>query len=130
MYEDMALKRINHSEFSRLKIDFSNERDEISKKISDVDYEIFKIKEVRENVLQFVKLVKKIQQVKQLEFLQLREIVDKIVIYERDSTMTMKIKIYYKYVGQVDYDHKKPRLEHSSCKLRAQLFFQVADKEE
>jgi site-specific recombinase XerD len=90
-----------------LTANFENEKNTLTKKVSELESGINTANDYNNGINQFVKLVGKYSEVEELDYENLHEFIDKILIHDLDrENNTRKIEIFYSFVGQINSGDK------------------------
>lgn len=104
LYEDMALERITPEMFGNLTKDYEEEKKNLKKRIEELSNAINLNKDTEKQVQYFIELIEKYKNIKELDAKILNELINKIVVYEREiinGVRTQKIEIEYNFVNKI-----------------------------
>lgn len=104
LYEDMALERITPEMFANLTKDYEEEKKNLKKRIEELSNAINLNKDTEKQVQHFIELIEKYKNIKELDAKILNELINKIVVYEREiinGVRTQKIEIEYNFVNKI-----------------------------
>ena len=104
LYEDMALERITPEMFGNLTKDYEEEKKNLKKRIEELSNAINLNKDTEKQVQHFIELIEKYKNIKELDAKILNELINKIVVYEREiinGVRTQKIEIEYNFVNKI-----------------------------
>ena len=106
LYEDNVNGKISDERFMELSGDYEAEQRELKERAAALQAELDKVQEATINAGKFIGIVKKHLAFEELTHTLLREMVEKIVVYEceydESNTRRQKIDIYYSFVGRID----------------------------
>lgn len=103
LYEDKALGKLTEESYLELSRNVEQERTEIQKRLKQISDKLSQSQQLTENAEKFAELISRYTDITELseEFLHL--LIEKIVVHERDSENgTMRVEIYYRFIGKVD----------------------------
>lgn len=107
LYGDNALGRISDKQFTVMTSGYDEERETLSKKISELENALNTKKECKNDIGRFVKLVRRYSEINELTYENVHEFIDRILIHDLDKeTNTRKIEIFYNFVGKIDSGDK------------------------
>lgn len=104
LYEDRALEKISEERYISMNSKYEAEYTELSEKVKQLKTELETADESMVNAYQFVDMVEKYVDIQELNARILNELIEKIVVHEKEIINGDKyqtIEIYYKYVGMV-----------------------------
>lgn len=104
LYEDRALEKISEERYISMNSKYEVEYTELSEKVKQLKTELETADESMVNAYQFVDMVEKYVDIQELNARILNELIEKIVVHEKEIINGDKyqtIEIYYKYVGMV-----------------------------
>lgn len=104
LYEDMALERITPEMFGNLTKDYEEEKKNLKKRIEELSNAINLNKDTEKQVQHFIELIEKYKNIKELDAKISNELINKIVVYEREiinGVRTQKIEIGYNFVNKI-----------------------------
>jgi DNA invertase Pin-like site-specific DNA recombinase len=103
LYEDSAFNRISNEQFIMLTNGYEDEKNALEIKVKKLEREINTVTERRADVDKFVKIVKQYTDIQELNYENVHEFIDRILIHEPNfETNTRKVEIFYSFVGQID----------------------------
>ncbi len=106
LYEDNVNGKINDERFMELSADYEAEQRELKDRAAALQAELDKANAATVNAEKFMKIVRKHLAFEELTPTLLRELVEKIVVYEceydENGTRRQNIDIYYSFVGKID----------------------------
>ena len=106
LYEDNVNGKINDERFMELSADYEAEQRELKSRAAALQAELEKANAATVNAEKFMKLVRKHLAFEELTHTLLRELVEKIVVYEceydENGSRRQNIDIYYSFVGKID----------------------------
>ena len=105
LYEDNISGKVSDEWFMELSHKYEVERMELKSKISALHREISELDGIRENKEHFIRAIRKFMQMDTLTAPLLRELIERIDVYEVKGTgknRTQQLLIHYKFVGCID----------------------------
>jgi len=106
LYEDNVNGKINDERFMEMSADYEAEQRELKEKAAALQGELDKAQEATVNAEKFMNVVRKYLSIEELTHTLLREMVEKIVVYEceydENEVRHQRIDIYYSFVGKID----------------------------
>ena len=90
--------------FGNLTKDYEEEKKNLKKRIEELSNAINLNKDTEKQVQHFIELIEKYKNIKELDAKILNELINKIVIYEREiinGVRTQKIEIEYNFVNKI-----------------------------
>ena len=106
LYEDNVNGKINDERFMEMSADYEAEQRELKEKAAALQGELDKAQEATVNAEKFMSVVRKYLSIEELTHTLLREMVEKIVVYEceydENEVRRQRIDIYYSFVGKID----------------------------
>ena len=106
LYEDNVNGKINDERFMELSADYEAEQRELKDRAASLQAELDKAQEATVNAEKFMSIVRKHLAFEELTPTLLRELVEKIVVYEceydENGSRRQNIDIYYSFVGKID----------------------------
>lgn len=105
IYEDNATGKVTDEWFMQLSHKYEVERMELKAKIAQLQERLNNLGTMRQNKEQFVCAVRKFMEMKQLTAPLLRELIERIDVYETEGTgknRTQRIVIRYRFVGYIE----------------------------
>lgn len=105
LYEDNISGKVSDEWFMELSHKYEVERMELKSKISALHREISELDGIRENKEHFIRAIRKFMQMDTLTAPLLRELIERIDVYEVKGTgknRTQQLLTHYKFVGCID----------------------------
>lgn len=105
LYEDNVSGKVTDEWFMQLSHKYESERLELKTKIQQYREQLSNLGAMQKGKEQFISAVRKFMQMESLTAPLLKELIDKIVIYETQGTgkyRTQRIVIYYRFVGYLE----------------------------
>ena len=105
LYEDNVSGKVTDEWFMQLSHKYESERLELKTKIQQYREQLSNLGTMQKGKEQFISAVRKFMQMETLTAPLLKELIDKIVIYETQGTgkhRTQRIVIYYRFVGYLE----------------------------
>ena len=106
LYEDNVNGKISDERFMELSVDYEQEQRELKERAAALQADLDRAQEATVNAEKFMKIVRKHLAFEELTPTLLREMVEKIVVYEcsydGNGTRRQDIDIYYSFVGKID----------------------------
>ena len=105
LYEDNVSGKVTDEWFMQLSNKYESERLELKTKIQQYREQLSNLGAMQKGKEQFISAVRKFMQMETLTAPLLKELIDKIVVYETQGTgkyRTQKIVIYYRFVGYLE----------------------------
>lgn len=105
IYEDKTFGRITDAIYTAMYSNMSNELLSLQKEKEQIENKANQHSACEKSINDFVSLIEQYAPVKKLDAILLNNLVEKIVIHERqriDGETIMKIEIYYRFVGKID----------------------------
>ena len=103
LYEDNALGKLSDEQFVLLTSGYEDEKKTLTARITELTKEINTATERGTDVKKFIALVRRYTAIDELNYENVHEFIDRILIHEMDKeTNTRKIEIFYSFVGRVD----------------------------
>lgn len=102
LYEDRALEKITEERYLSMNSSYENEYNELKKRQNVLTQQIEKIETTECNAETFTNLIEKYLNITELNARILNELIDKIVVHEKEIINGEKyqmVEIYYKFVG-------------------------------
>ena len=103
MYEDKTLGRLSEKQFSILSKQYEQEMAEIDKTIPDLEGSIISHDEGENRASRFIRLVKRYGDFEELTPLMLNELIEKIIVHERERKGSINAKqvveIHFNFIG-------------------------------
>lgn len=103
LYEDKALGKLSEEFYSELSGNVERERTEIQERLRQISEQLGKSQQLTENAEKFAELIRQYTDITELSEELVHLLIEKIVVHERDCvTNTMRVEIYYRFIGKVD----------------------------
>ena len=106
LYEDNVNGKISDERFMEMSADYEAEQRELKDRAAALQGELDKAQEATVNAEKFMNVVRKYLSIEELTHTLLREMVEKIVVYEceydENEVRRQRIDIYYSFVGKID----------------------------
>lgn len=103
LYEDKALGKLSEEAYSELSGNVERERTEIQERLKRISEQLGKSQQLTENAEKFAELIRRYTDITELSEELVHLLIEKIVVHERDCvTKTMRVEIYYRFIGKVD----------------------------
>lgn len=105
LYEDNATGKVTDEWFMQLSHKYEVERMELKSRIAELREKINSIGTMQQNKEQFICAVRRFMEMKTLTAPLLRELIDKITVYETEGTgknRSQRIVIHYKFIGVIE----------------------------
>ncbi len=102
LYEDRALEKISEDRYISMNSKYEAEYTELSEKVKQLKTELETADESLVNAYQFVDMVEKYVDIQELNTRILNELIEKIIVHEKEIINDEKyqtVEIYYKFVG-------------------------------
>lgn len=102
LYEDRALEKITEERYLLMNSNYENEYNELNERQNVLSQQIDKIETTEYNAEAFTNLIEKYTNITELNARILNELIDKIVVHEKEIINGEKfqmVEIYYKFVG-------------------------------
>lgn len=102
LYEDRALEKITEERYLSMNTNYENEYNELKERQNVLTQQIEKIETTECNAETFTNLIEKYLNITELNARILNELIDKIVVHEKEIINGEKfqmVEIYYKFVG-------------------------------
>lgn len=109
IYEDNVNGKVSDTWFMELSHKYEVERDELKKKILELNQQLARISEVRDGKEHFLSCVRNFAEMNQVTPMILHELIDKIevsAVVGRGLNRTQSIVIHYKFIGELDMPEK------------------------
>ena len=113
VYEDNAMGKVTDEGFMQLSHKYEAEKLELKAKIATLRQEIDELEGIRQNKEHFIGAIRKFMQMEALTAPLLKELIERIDVYEVEGTgknKTQRLMIHYKFVGCIDV----PETSHRS----------------
>lgn len=104
LYEDRALEKITEERYLLMNSNYENEYNELKERKNVLSHQIEKIETTECNAETFTNLIEKYLNITELNARILNELIEKIVVHEKEIINGEKfqmVEIYYKFVGAV-----------------------------
>lgn len=105
LYEDNATGKVTDDWFMQLSHKYELERVALKEKINDIQIKLHDMDHHKQGYERFVSIIRKLLDMEVLTFPILRELIDRIEVYEAEGTgknRTQRIAIYYRFVGYLE----------------------------
>ena len=105
LYEDNATGKVTDDWFMQLSHKYELERAALKEKINDIQIKLHDMDHHKQGYERFVSIIRKLLDMEVLTFPILRELIDRIEVYEAEGTgksRTQRIAIYYRFVGYLE----------------------------
>ena len=105
LYEDNASGKVTDEWFMQLSHKYEVERMELKSRISKLRERLNSIDTMQQNKEQFIRTVRRFMEMETLTAPLLRELIDKITVYETEGTgknRSQRIMIHYKFIGIIE----------------------------
>lgn len=105
LYEDNAIGKVTDEWFMQMSHKYEVERMELKAKITELRDNLDSLGRMTQNKDRFIAAIRKFVEMEHLTAPLLRELIDKIVVYETEGTgknRSQRIVIYYKFVGVIE----------------------------
>ena len=108
VYEDNALGKLTDKQFVMMTSGYEDEKKSLADKTAALEHEINATVERKADVDKFLKIVAKYTDIQELDYENVHEFIDRILIHELDlEAGTRKVEIFYSFVGQIDSGDEK-----------------------
>lgn len=115
LFEGNAMGRVSDERFDILSKEYEQEQSDLKAKLAALEESISIVDEKSTNIERFLRIAKKYENLQELTPTILRELIEKIVVFERvklgGKKFTQKVQIYYTFIGTVDVKAKKQNAE-------------------
>ena len=115
LFESNAAGRISDERFDTLSRGYEQEQSELKEKFRHLTKEITLAEEKKLNTERFLKIAEKYENLTELTPTILRELIEKILVYEpvhvNGKKRIQKIQIYYKFIGRIQLPMETKRAE-------------------
>lgn len=105
LYEDNATGKVTDDWFMQLSHKYELERVALKEKINEIQIKLHDMDHHKQGYERFVSIIRKLLDMEVLTFPILRELIDRIEVYEAEGTgknRTQRIAIYYRFVGYLE----------------------------
>ena len=105
LYEDNATGKVTDDWFMQLSHKYELERVALKERINDIQIKLHDMDHHKQGYERFVSIIRKLLDMEVLTFPILRELIDRIEVYEAEGTgksRTQRIAIYYRFVGYLE----------------------------
>lgn len=105
LYEDNASGKVTDEWFMQLSHKYEVERMELKAKIAELRKRISNIGTMQQNKENFINAIRRFMEMKKLTAPLLRELIDKITVYETEGAgknRSQRVMIHYKFVGYIE----------------------------
>lgn len=110
LYEDNALGRISNERYGQMSQSYEAELEELRKSVPNKRTEIAALKARTDAANRFIGVIDKFTDIKELNAEILNELIDKIVVHQKEkvnSRIFQQVEIYYRFVGELNNTAKK-----------------------
>ena len=121
LYEDNVSGKVTDEWFMQLSNKYESERLELKTKIQQYREQLSNLGTMQKGKEQFISAVRKFMQMDTLTAPLLKELIDKIVVYETQGTgkhRTQRIVIYYRFVGYLEIPLTESEWEYYQANTR------------
>ena len=111
LYEDNVIGKVSDEWFMQLSQKYEAERMELKAKIRDLREQLSDMGARAQDNIRFVALIRKFMEMDYLTAPLLKELIDHIDVYETEGkgkNRTQRIRIYYKFVGVLEFTTDEP----------------------
>ena len=119
VYEDNVNGKVTDEWFMQLSHKYEVERDELKKKILELNQQLAKISEVRDGKEHFLSCVRSFAEMNEVTPMILQELIDKIEVHAVEGTglnRTQSVVIHYKFIGELDMPENFDRIKVNTRK--------------
>ena len=105
LYEDNATGKVTDDWFMQLSYKYEMERVALKERINEIQIKLHDMDHHKQGYERFVSIIRKLLDMEVLTFPILRELIDRIEVYEAEGTgksRTQRIAIYYRFVGYLE----------------------------
>ena len=105
LYEDNATGKVTDDWFMQLSHKYELERAALKERINEIQIKLHDMDHHKQGYERFVSIIRKLLDMEVLTFPILRELIDRIEVYEAEGTgknRTQRIAIYYRFVGYLE----------------------------
>lgn len=105
LYEDNATGKVTDDWFMQLSHKYELERVALKERINEIQIKLHDMDHHKQGYERFVSIIRKLLDMEVLTFPILRELIDRIEVYEAEGTgknRTQRIAIYYRFVGYLE----------------------------
>ena len=105
LYEDNATGKVTDDWFMQLSHKYELERAALKERINEIQIKLHDMDHHKKGYDRFVSIIRKLLDMEVLTFPILRELIDRIEVYEAEGTgksRTQRIAIYYRFVGYLE----------------------------
>ena len=105
VYEDNVNGKVTDAWFMELSHKYEVERDELKKKILELNQQLAKISEIREGKEHFLSCIRSFAEMNEMTPMILQELIERIEVHAVEGTRlnrTQEIIIHYKFIGELD----------------------------
>ena len=110
LYEDNATGKVTDDWFMQLSHKYEMERVALKERINEIQIKLHDMDHHKQGYERFVSIIRKLLDMEVLTFPILRELIDRIEVYEAEGTgksRTQRIAIYYRFVGYLELPEGK-----------------------
>ena len=105
LYEDNATGKVTDDWFMQLSHKYELERVALKERINEIQIKLHDMDHHKQGYERFVSIIRKLLDMEVLTFPILRELIDRIEVYEAEGTgknRTQRVAIYYRFVGYLE----------------------------
>ena len=105
LYEDNATGKVTDDWFMQLSHKYEMERVALKERINEIQIKLHDMDHHKQGYERFVSIIRKLLDMEVLTFPILRELIDRIEVYEAEGTgknRTQRVAIYYRFVGYLE----------------------------
>ena len=108
LYEDKALEKISEDKYNSMSAAYDEEYTQLISRKSELESLLAEVETNKENIQYFSKLIEKYSDIQELNARILNELIEKIVVSEKeiiDGEKYQCVHIYYKFVGLMSIEN-------------------------
>ena len=131
LYEDNATGKVTDDWFMQLSHKYEMERVALKERINEIQIKLHDMDHHKQGYERFVSIIRKLLDMEVLTFPILRELIDRIEVYEAEGTgksRTQRIAIYYRFVGYLESPAGKIK-PHYTADLRRGVAIEYIPKQ-
>ena len=131
LYEDNATGKVTDDWFMQLSHKYELERVALKERINEIQIKLHDMDHHKQGYERFVSIIRKLLDMEVLTFPILRELIDRIEVYEAEGTgknRTQRIAIYYRFVGYLELPAGKIN-SHYTADLRRGVAIEYIPKQ-
>lgn len=131
LYEDNATGKVTDDWFMQLSHKYEMERVALKERINEIQIKLHDMDHHKQGYERFVSIIRKLLDMEVLTFPILRELIDRIEVYEAEGTgksRTQRIAIYYRFVGYLELPADKIN-PHYTADLRRGVAIEYIPKQ-